>query len=138
MWVLSPSLVDEIFFFCLLHGFSSLLPRRYLSFVVVVGLVWSNDPETYASSTIATDKKGYIGPLGCGLECEGNNVTYVKKKQLIVEKLNNGCQIDTGKRPGKIIVILLLQRQRQKEVDTEEWVSFINFYGDHLLCHNSN
>jgi hypothetical protein len=113
-------------FFCLLHGFSSLLPWRYLSFVVVVGLVWSND----ASSTVATNKKGYTGPVGCGLECEANTITYVKKKQLIVEKPNNGCQIDIGRRPGEIIFILVLER-RQRAVDTEEWVSFINFYGDH-------
>jgi len=42
----------------------------------VVGLVWSNDPETYAGSSVATgrashfrhpDKKGYPGPPGWGL-----------------------------------------------------------------------
>jgi hypothetical protein len=55
----------------------------------------------------------------------------VRKKQLIVEKPNNGCKIDIGKRPGKIIFILVLERRRQKAVDTEEWVSFINVYGDH-------
>jgi hypothetical protein len=63
----------------------------------------------YASSSVATDKKGYTGHLGCGLECEAN-VTYMKKKQLVVEKPNNGCQIDIGKRPGKIIFILVLER----------------------------
>jgi len=95
--------------------------------------VWSNDPEMYDNSNVATDKKGYTGPVGCGLECEANNVTYVKKKQLIVEKPNNGCQIDIGKRPGKIIFILVLERQQQKAVDTEEWVSFVNFYGEHFV-----
>lgn len=96
-----------------------------------MGLVWSNDPEMSSSSNVATDKKGYTGPVGCGLECEANNVTCVKKKQLIVEKPNNVCQIDIRKRPGKIIFILVLERQRQKAVDIEEWVSFINFYVDH-------
>jgi hypothetical protein len=37
-------------------------------------------------------------------------VTSVKKKQLIVEKPNNGCQMDIGKRPGKIIFILVFVR----------------------------
>jgi hypothetical protein len=81
-------------------------------------------------------KKGYTGPLGCGLECAAN-VTYVKKK-LIVEKPKNGCQIDIGKRPGKIIFILVLERQQQKAVDTEEWVSLITFMEIILLCHKSN
>jgi len=116
LWVLSPSLADKIIIIISSSssspnpGFSSLLPWRYLSFGVVVGLVWSNDPEMYGSSNVATDKKGYTGPVGCGLECEAN-VTCMKKKQLIVEKPNNGCQIDIGKRPGKIIFILVLERQ---------------------------
>jgi len=47
----------------------------------VVGLVWSNDPETYAGGSVATgrasharyvegddpDRKGYPGPPGWGL-----------------------------------------------------------------------
>jgi hypothetical protein len=47
----------------------------------VVGLVWSNDPESYAGGSVATcrafhirqvkgddpDKKKYPGPPGCGL-----------------------------------------------------------------------
>jgi hypothetical protein len=39
--------------------------------------------------------------------------------------------MDIGKRPGKIIFILVLERQLQKALETEEWVYFINFYGDH-------
>jgi hypothetical protein len=56
-------------------------PRRYPYFDVVVGLVWSNDPESHAGGSIATgtasharrvegddpDKKGYPGPSGWGL-----------------------------------------------------------------------
>jgi hypothetical protein len=55
--------------------------ERYPYFDVVVGLVWSNDPESYAGSSDATgmasraiqvkgddpDKKGYPGPPGWGL-----------------------------------------------------------------------
>jgi hypothetical protein len=44
-----------------------------------VGLLWSNDPESYAGSSVATgsafhaiqvkgDRKGYTGPPGCGVE----------------------------------------------------------------------
>jgi len=45
----------------------------------------------YGSSNVATDKKGYTGPVGCGFECEAN-VTCVKKKQLIVKKLDSYCK----------------------------------------------
>jgi hypothetical protein len=52
----------------------------YPYFDVVVGLVLSNDPESYAGGSVATDrasharqvkgddpdKKGYRGPPGCG------------------------------------------------------------------------
>jgi hypothetical protein len=55
--------------------------RRYLYFDVVVGLAWSNDPESYAGGSVATgrashagqvkgddlDEKGYPGPPGWGL-----------------------------------------------------------------------
>jgi len=55
--------------------------------------VWSNDPESYASGSLATgrafhagqakgddpDRKGYPGPPGCGLGYETNNLTSVKK-----------------------------------------------------------
>ena len=55
--------------------------RRYSYFDVVVGLAWSNDPESYAGSSDATrmascarqvigddpDKKGYPGPPCWGL-----------------------------------------------------------------------
>jgi len=58
-----------------------LAPRWYLYFDVVVGLAWSNDPESYAGGSFATrrvshagqvegddsDKKGYPGPPGWGL-----------------------------------------------------------------------
>jgi hypothetical protein len=60
---------------------SGATPRRYPYFVVVVGLVWSNDPESYAGGSVAIgrasharqvkgddpDKKGYPGPPGWGL-----------------------------------------------------------------------
>jgi hypothetical protein len=56
-------------------------PRRYPYFDTVVGLVWSNDPASYAGGSAANgrashaglvkggdpDKKGYHGPPGWGL-----------------------------------------------------------------------
>jgi len=56
-------------------------PQRYPSVSVVVGLVWSYDPESYAGGSLSTgrasharqvkgndpDKKGYPGPPGWGL-----------------------------------------------------------------------
>jgi hypothetical protein len=53
----------------------------YIYFVAVVGLVWSNNPESYAGGSVTTirasharqvkgddpDKKGYPGPPGWGL-----------------------------------------------------------------------
>jgi hypothetical protein len=56
-------------------------PRMYPYFDVLVGLVWSDDPESYTGGSIATgrvshtrevkgdvpDKKGYPGPAGWGL-----------------------------------------------------------------------
>ena len=64
---------------------------RYLYFDIVVGLVWSNDPETYAGSSVATvrashtrhvegddpDKKGYPGPPGGGLVNEVEAYTKI-------------------------------------------------------------
>jgi hypothetical protein len=55
--------------------------QRYPYFDIVVGLAWSEDPESYAGSSIATgrgshtgqvkgdgpDKRGYPGPPGWGL-----------------------------------------------------------------------
>ena len=38
-------------------------PRRYLYFDVVVGLVWSNDPESYAGGSIATDRASHAGQV---------------------------------------------------------------------------
>jgi len=67
--------------------------------------VWSNDPESYAGSSVATgrafhagqakgddpDKQGYPGSPGSGLGHETNNLTSIKN--IIVEKVNNGCQL---------------------------------------------
>jgi hypothetical protein len=52
-------------------------PQRYPYFDVVMGLAWSNNPESYVSASVATgrasharqikgdgpDRKGYLGPL---------------------------------------------------------------------------
>jgi uncharacterized membrane protein len=68
------------------------IPSRHIYCVVAVWLVWSNDPESYASGRVATGrashagevesddsyKKGYPGPLGWGLEHEANNFTSLK------------------------------------------------------------
>jgi hypothetical protein len=73
-------------------------PQRYPYFVIVVGLVWSNDPESYAGSSVATgrasharqvegddpDKKGYPGPPSWGL---GVGLTTPHHKKCYVEKL---------------------------------------------------
>jgi hypothetical protein len=72
-------------------------PRRCPYFDVAVGLVWSNDPESYAGGNIATgsviqagqvksddpDKKGHPGPPGWGL---GVGVTTPPCKRTFVEK----------------------------------------------------
>ena len=64
-------------------------PRKYPYFDVVVGLVWSNDPENYAGGSVATgsafhvrqvkggdpDKKGYPGPPRCGVGHGADNPT---------------------------------------------------------------
>jgi hypothetical protein len=34
-------------------------PRRYPYFVIVVGLVWSNDPESYAGGSVATGRASH-------------------------------------------------------------------------------
>jgi len=67
--------------------------RRYPYFDVVVGLLWSNDPESYAGGSDATgmtsharqvkgddpDKKGYPGPPGWGL---GVRLTTSPRKKI--------------------------------------------------------
>jgi hypothetical protein len=66
----------------------------------VVGLVWSNDPESYAGGSIATgrashagqvkdddpDKKGYPGPPGCGL---GAGLTTPPHKNVLLRNFKN-------------------------------------------------
>jgi hypothetical protein len=37
--------------------------RRYLYFDVVVGLAWSNDPESYAGGSVATGRVSYAGQV---------------------------------------------------------------------------
>jgi len=70
----------------------------------VVGLAWSNDPESYAGGSVATgrasharqvkgddpDKKGYPGPPGWGL---GVGLTTPSHKKCFVEKL---LKFETG------------------------------------------
>jgi hypothetical protein len=76
-----------------LFGTGSTLPhRRYLYFDAVVGLAWSNDPESYAGGSVAIgrvsyagqvkgddpDEKGYPGPRGWGLGHEADNPIPIK------------------------------------------------------------
>jgi hypothetical protein len=72
----------------------------------VVRLVWSNDPESYAGSSVATsrasrvglvkdddpDKKVYTDRPGWGLWREAKNVTSFKIKSIIMKR-SNGCQL---------------------------------------------
>jgi hypothetical protein len=37
--------------------------RRYPYFDVAVGLVWSNDPESYAGSSVATGRISLVGQV---------------------------------------------------------------------------
>jgi len=83
-------------------------------FVIVVRPVWSNNLESYASSSISTDgaspardvegddteRKGYPAPPGWEL---GHETTYLTSVQnLIVEKPNHGCWLDnSGEIPRK-------------------------------------
>jgi hypothetical protein len=67
-------------------------PRRYLYFVVVVGLGWSNDPG----------KEGYSGPPGWGLKHGANNLTSIKKILLLRSLIMDASWITDVKRPRKI------------------------------------
>lgn len=86
----------------------------YFYYDVVMGLVWSNDCEGYDSSSISTGRTSQVmiqskmetDPPGWGLGHEANKHTS-SKKNLIVQKTNNGRQMDnTGKRPGKCYRIM--------------------------------
>jgi uncharacterized membrane protein len=73
------------------------ISRRHIYFVVVVRLAWSNDPESYAGGSVATDrashagevenndpdKMGYPCPPGWELGHEANNFTSVKTSYCI-------------------------------------------------------
>jgi len=70
-------------------------PRRYPYVGIVVGLVWSYDPESYAGGSLPTgrasharrvkgddpDKKGYPGPPGWGL---GMRLTTPPHKKILL------------------------------------------------------
>ena len=86
--------------------FVSVAPhRRYPYFDVVVGLAWSNDPESCAGGSEAIhlalrarqikgddpDEKGYPGPPGWVL-CEGLLIS--PRKLMFVEKLQ---KLETGR-----------------------------------------
>jgi hypothetical protein len=80
-------------------------PRRYPFFDIVVGLVWSHDPKSYAGGAYTTgrasharqvkgddpDKKGHPGPpdwrFGVGL-------TTPHSKKLIVMKVDKRKELD--------------------------------------------
>jgi len=98
--VVSPEDAFEVQCFVLnifdnLNIFPTVAPhQRYPYFDVVVGLEWSNDPESYAGGSYATgvasrarqvkgddpDKKGYPGPPGWGL---GMRLTVSPRKTYI-------------------------------------------------------
>jgi hypothetical protein len=88
--------------------------QKCLYYVVVVGPVWSYDPESYASCSVSNNKashagevegddpetKGYTAPPGWGLGHETNYLTSVQN--LIVEKPNNEAWLDnSGEIPRK-------------------------------------
>jgi hypothetical protein len=94
----------------------------YLYFVIVVGFLQSNDPESYASGSVAIgrashagqvkgedpDKKGYPDPPGCGLRHEANNLTSVKKKTSLLRSLIMDSRwIILAKDQGKVIRIMI-------------------------------
>jgi hypothetical protein len=84
---------------------SSLSPRRYPYFDVVVGLVWSHDPKSYAGGSVCylwasharqvkgddPDKKGYPGPPGWWF---GVGEATPHSKKLIVTKLEKMENLD--------------------------------------------
>ena len=89
--------------------FVTVAPHRYRYFDVVVGLAWSNDPESYAGGSDATgmasrarqvkgddpDKKGYPDPPCCGLHVR---LTISPHKTYICwETSNIGDQTETTK-----------------------------------------
>ena len=87
----------------------------YLYFDEVMGLVWSNDCESYASGSISTGRTTQVMIQtktdtlilqvgGWGIRLTNSSQ---KKKKLIVQRNNNGCQKDhIGKRQGKCYKIM--------------------------------
>jgi predicted DNA-binding WGR domain protein len=72
----------------------------------VVGLVWSNGPESYTGSSAAAGRVSHAGQVKVSGWGKANDLTSIKKK-LIVEKPNKGCQMNnTGKRSGKTSCIV--------------------------------
>lgn len=94
-------------------------PQKYLYFVVVVGLVWSNDPQSYAGDSVATgrashgrqvkgdgpDKRGYSGPPGWGLGHEANNLTSGGGGLIVEKRIMHARWIILVKDQGKVIWI---------------------------------
>jgi len=83
------------------------VPWNYPYVDVVVGFVWSHDPESYARGSLATgrvshtrqvevdgpDKKGYSGPPGWGF---GLGQTTPHSKKLIVTKVEQQAKEHSG------------------------------------------
>jgi len=74
-------------------------PRRYPYLDVVVGLVRSHDPESYATGWASharqvkgddPDKKGYPGPPGWGFGVGLTTSPSRKKKNLLLRKSSKG------------------------------------------------
>jgi hypothetical protein len=96
----------------------------------VVGLVWSNDPESYAGGSVATGRASYVGQVEGddpdktvlqvgGLGREDNNLTTVKKFLLLRIIIMDAGRITAVKDRRRV------KRWRQKAVDREDWASVI-------------
>ena len=96
-------------------------PIRYLYFILVVGLVWSNDPESYASGSIASSRASHARQVKSD---NGSQKGVLWSSRLVLGHETNNLML--VKITSLLRSLIMVIRWQQKAVNKKEWVPVIN------------